>query len=84
MWWNERRPEIVEDFEREVIGRVPAHVPKVTWTVTRTVNTLVGNIPVVAKELSGHVDNSLTPSISVDISAVEVIPANAPGPVPCS
>src|ERR1700751_85342 len=23
MWWNQRRPEIVEDFEREVLGRVP-------------------------------------------------------------
>src|SRR4051812_21711966 len=23
MWWNERRPEIVEDFEREVLGRIP-------------------------------------------------------------
>jgi hypothetical protein len=27
-WWKERRPEIVEDFEREVIGRVPAGAPK--------------------------------------------------------
>src|SRR5215510_6236841 len=26
-WWNVRRPEIVEDFEREVVGRVPADVP---------------------------------------------------------
>jgi hypothetical protein len=23
MWWNQRRPEIVEDFEREVYGRIP-------------------------------------------------------------
>src|SRR5689334_21945400 len=23
MWWKRRRPEIVEDFEREVYGRVP-------------------------------------------------------------
>ena len=27
MWWNKRRPEIVEEFEREVYGRVPRHVP---------------------------------------------------------
>ena len=32
MWWKQRRPEIVEDFEREVLGRVPKNVPKVTWT----------------------------------------------------
>ena len=81
-WWNQRRPEIVEDFEREVIGRVPSNVPKVTWTVTKTISTLVGNIPVVAKELNGHLDNSATSSIEVDISAVEVVPAHAPGPVP--
>src|SRR5579863_8920252 len=30
-WWNQRRPEIVEDFDREVLGRVPRNVPKVTW-----------------------------------------------------
>ena len=28
MWWNQRRPEIVEDFEREVLGRVPPNVPE--------------------------------------------------------
>jgi hypothetical protein len=28
-WWQRRRPEIVEDFEREVLGRVPKDVPKV-------------------------------------------------------
>src|SRR3954447_24577932 len=32
-WWNARRPEIVEDFEREVLGRVPKNVPDVTWSV---------------------------------------------------
>ena len=37
MWWKQRRPEIVEDFEREVIGRVPKNVPKVTWTVVSNV-----------------------------------------------
>ena len=33
-WWTKRRPEIVEDFDREVYGRVPKDVPKVTWEVT--------------------------------------------------
>src|SRR5207244_1330907 len=37
MWWTQRRPEIVEDFEREVFGRVPKDVPKVTWTVVSNV-----------------------------------------------
>src|SRR4051812_28260155 len=41
-WWDKRRPEIVEDFDREVLGRVPKNVPKVTWTVTQTVHDQVG------------------------------------------
>src|SRR5437763_11787250 len=28
VWTEQRRPEIVEDFEREVLGRVPKNVPK--------------------------------------------------------
>ncbi|MCA1595907.1 MAG: hypothetical protein LC772_05740, partial [Chloroflexi bacterium] len=34
--WPKRRAEIVEDFEREVYGRIPKNVPKVTWEVTAT------------------------------------------------
>jgi hypothetical protein len=82
VWWKQRRPEIVEDLEREVVGRVPKNVPKVTWTVTKTEETIVGTIPVVAKLLVGHVDNADYPAISVDISAVEVVPANLNKPVP--
>src|SRR6476646_11274055 len=29
--WVQRRAEIVEDFDREVFGRIPKNVPKVTW-----------------------------------------------------
>src|SRR5437016_5755847 len=43
MWWNQRRPEIVEDFEREVLGRVPKGVPKVTWEITKTAEVTVGS-----------------------------------------
>lgn len=82
MWWKQRRPEIVEDFEREVYGRIPKHTPKVTWTVAVTDREFVGFMPVIAKRLVGHVDNSAYPSISVDISMTLVVPANAKGPVP--
>jgi lysophospholipase L1-like esterase len=82
MWWQRRRPEIVEDFEREIIGRVPAHVPKVKWEVTETVRTTVGGQPVIARQVIGHVDNSACPQISVDIKTAVVLPENANGPVP--
>ena len=77
VWWKTRRPEIVEDFERAVIGRAPKNVPKVRWEVTRTVNTEVGGIPVVAKQVIGHVDNSAHPAITVDIRMAVVTPAAA-------
>lgn len=82
-WWKVRRPEIVEDFEREVIGRVPKNVPKVTWTVvTQATDRVVGDNPVTAKQLVGEVDNSACPSIKVNIQMTLVTPANAKGPVP--
>ena len=82
MWWKQRRPEIIENFEREVLGRVPKNVPKVTWTVTGTENTMVGSIPAISKQLVGHVDNSAYPLIAVDIQMTVVTPAKATGPVP--
>src|SRR5699024_6783592 len=51
MWWNQRRPEIIEDFEREVLGRVPKNVPKVTWTVTNTLEATLAGHPVVGRQL---------------------------------
>jgi hypothetical protein len=82
MWWKQRRPEIVELFDREVLGRVPANVPKVTWTVNRTENFQVGGRPVVGRELIGRVDNSAYPSIEVNIQMTLVRPADATRPVP--
>jgi hypothetical protein len=82
MWFKQRRPEIVEDFDREVLGRVPKEVPKVTWVVTETATGTVGDRPVVGKVLAGRVDNSAHPAISVEIQMTLVTPADARGPVP--
>jgi hypothetical protein len=82
VWWSQRRPEIVEDFEREVLGRIPKTTPKVTWEVTKTAEAKVGDHPVIGKQLLGHVDNSSDPEIQVDIQMTLVVPADAKGPVP--
>ncbi len=82
MWWNQRRPEIIEDFDREVFGRVPANVPKVTWEVVKTAQSTLAGHPVIGKQLLGHVDSSGDPDIKVDIQMTLVVPADAKGPVP--
>jgi hypothetical protein len=82
MWWERRRPEIVEDFEREVLGRIPPKIPKVSWKVTNTSEAKVGDYPVVGKQLVGNVDNSLFPAVNVDIQMILVTPADAKDPVP--
>jgi hypothetical protein len=82
MWWNQRRAEIVEDFEREVVGRIPKNVPKVTWEVTKTVAAQVASRNVIGKQLLGHVDNSSDPDIKVEIQMTLLVPADAKAPVP--
>ncbi|MCW3095820.1 MAG: hypothetical protein JWL77_1438 [Chthonomonadaceae bacterium] len=80
--WPTRRAEIVEDFEREVYGRIPKDVPKVTWEVTATTPGLSGGVPTVTKTLVGHVDNSAYPQLSVNIQASFTVPAASKKPVP--
>jgi hypothetical protein len=82
VWWTKRRPEIVEDFDREIYGRVPANLPKVTWEVVSTAHEKNGDVPVVTKKLTGHVDNSAYPAIKVEIDLTLTTPENAKGPVP--
>jgi len=82
MWWTKRRAEIVEDFDREIYGRVPKNTPGVKWEVTGTINEVKGDVPVITKKLVGHVDNSSYPLVTVNIALTLTTPANAIGPVP--
>jgi len=83
LWWKERRPEIVEEFEREIFGRVPKNVPKVSWTVVSNVTEgLVGNLKANGKQLVGQVDNSIHPDIAVNIRMTLVTPLGTQGRVP--
>ena len=81
-WWAHRRPEIVEDFNGEVYGRLSEHTPKVSWKVSAMTNEMNGAIQVTTKRLVGHVDNSYYLPVSVDIQLTLSTPANAAGPVP--
>jgi hypothetical protein len=81
-WWRLRRPEIVEDFDREIYGRVPAHFPKVNWQVLSTTQEKNADFDVVTKKLVGHVDNSSYQPINVDIDLTLTTPARPRGAVP--
>ncbi len=82
MWWKQRRPEIVEDFDREIYGRVPKVTPGVNWVLISKTRETNGDVPVITKKLVGHVDNTSYPLITADIQLTLTTPANAIGPVP--
>jgi len=81
-WWAKRRAEIMEDFDREIYGRVPKVTPRVKWELISTTTETNADVPVITKKLVGHVDNSTYALISVDIKLTLTTPANATGPVP--
>jgi hypothetical protein len=82
IWWDKRRPEIVEMFSKYVYGRVPNSLPKVTWTVNTVDHEMLGFTPIIAKDVEGVADNSSYPAISVHMHMMVVLPARAKGPVP--
>jgi len=81
-WWKKRRPEIVEEFDDQIYGRVPANLAKVNWEVVSTKQEEQNGVRVIRKALWGHVDNSAYPAIKVDIELTLTTPAKASGPVP--
>ena len=81
--WPSRRKEIVEDFEREVYGRIPRQVPKVTWEVVSATPGENSGVPTITKKLIGHVDNRSFLAVKVDIRGpVSTVPANSTTWVP--
>ncbi len=82
IWWEKRRPELVEYFDREIYGRVPDNVPKVNWELVSTSYDTSNHVPAITRKLIGHVDNSSYPSITVNIDLTLSTPANIKIPVP--
>jgi hypothetical protein len=81
-WWQARRPQVVEMFDREIYGRMPTNTPKVNWEIVSTMREKHGDVPVSTKQLIGHVDNSSYPLVDVDIQLTLTTPANANRAVP--
>ena len=81
-WWQVRRPQLIAAFERDVYGRIPRSVPKVTWTVAARGHARLGGYPVTYRRLIGTADNSAYRPIAVHIPVTLVLPAHAHHPVP--
>jgi len=77
--WDKRRAEIKALFDENVYGKYPAHIPGVTWTVTGTEQKDVSGVPALIKHVSGLVDNSAYPAISVTIDMDVVTPIATKG-----
>jgi lysophospholipase L1-like esterase len=76
--WPARRAELVELFEREVYGHVPANVPKVTWEVVSEERGQVAGVPTITRKLIGRIDNTGYPAITVAIDAQFTAPIDSP------
>lgn len=81
-WLEKRRPEIVEDFESKIYGRLPKNIPSVSWKVISVKDTMIGNQAIKEKTLKGIVDNSAYPAIKVEINLLVATPAQATKQVP--
>ncbi len=81
-WWQRRRPELVELFDREIYGRMPSNTPNVDWQVIKTEEQKFGDVPVITKQLLGSVDNSSYPHVEVNIQVSVTIPADVKTAVP--
>jgi hypothetical protein len=77
-WWQQRRPEILADFQAEIYGRIPEHTPRITWVVTKA----EGSGGVITKTIVGHIDNADFPDATPTIQITLTLPAHASGPVP--
>lgn len=74
--WAERRKEIQAMFAEDVYGKYPAHIPAVTWKVDSVKQMTVAGVPAIVKHITGHVDDSAYPAITVNIDADVVTPAS--------
>ncbi|HTV82527.1 MAG TPA: hypothetical protein VME18_07740 [Acidobacteriaceae bacterium] len=82
MWWTKRQPQLVALFNKDIYGYVPKNTPLVHWQVVSVRYEMNGKVPVITKQLVGHVNDSRCSAIQVNIQLTLSTPADAKGPVP--
>jgi hypothetical protein len=80
--WRRRRLEILEDFDREVYGRVPANLPAVRWSVVSQSTGDEGGVAVLRKTLHGVVERPGNPASPVTLELELGTPAGSARRVP--
>jgi hypothetical protein len=81
-WWTRRRPEIVEHFDREIYGRVPAVVPAVSWQSGEPIAGKLGDVPVLTHAVTGRAGGDARPDLAIEIALEVTVPEEAGGAVP--
>ncbi len=82
VWRQQRRPQLIEAFEREVYGRVPKELPAVHWSVDPATQSSIGDLPVRISQLTARVDNSAAPNIDVTFPVTLIKPLHQQRPLP--
>ncbi|MES2988242.1 MAG: acetylxylan esterase [Pseudomonadota bacterium] len=77
--WRTRRAEIVELFDREIYGRVPATAPVIHWRLVRQESDVEAGMPVVKKWLEGVADNAAYTQASARILLRYTLPRGKAG-----
>jgi hypothetical protein len=80
--WHHRRREIVEQFDSQMYGRVPANAPAIRWDFTAQETRQVGGMSVVTRHYLGHaaISGLDSPPLAIDLRID--LPENVHGRVP--
>jgi hypothetical protein len=79
MWWQQRRPQIVEYFDREVYGRVPhAYAQRDLGGRLKPPNETAGQVPSHYQTAGGPRRQLFVPAIAVNIRLTLPLPPTPP------
>jgi hypothetical protein len=80
--WQRRRREIVELFDREMYGRVPASAPAIRWDLVEQQNRELGGRRAVTRRYLGQPTLSSLESPRLAMELVVILPEGVRGRVP--
>jgi hypothetical protein len=82
-WTQMRRPELIDYYQKEIYGRIPAAAPKVTWQIISTDPRALGGLATM-KQLAGHMGSPEGPAIGVTLYTPNAVTKPVPALVSIS